>query len=76
MNFYSSLKISGTYLFNSKDNVITVTELNAIANALYSGLKKIPHGIKIPAAIGIRMTLYAKAQNKFNFTRDIVFLLI
>ena len=53
---------------------MTVTLLNAIANALYSGLKKIPQGIRAPAAIGIRITLYAKAQNKLSLTLDITFL--
>jgi hypothetical protein len=47
-----------------------------MANALNSGLKFIPQGISKPAAIGINITLYANAQNKFSRTLDIVFLLI
>ena len=58
----------GTYPFKSNERLKTDTELNAIAKPANSGLNIIPkNGYNTPAATGISITLYAKAQNKFCF---------
>ena len=47
---------------------MTVTELNAMASPANAGSNVIPKvGYKTPAAIGIKIVLYAKAQNMFSF---------
>src|SRR5690625_4116401 len=61
------------FIFNLKLFKTTLTELNAMAAPANIGFNKYPvKGYKIPAAIGIPMTLYINAQNKFSFKVCIV----
>ena len=58
-----------------RDNVITVTELIAIARPAKAGSNVIPNaGYKTPAATGIKIELYANAQKMFSLILRITFL--
>src|SRR3989344_7000423 len=61
--------------FNKRELETTEIELKAMATEAKIGLSNNPkNGYKTPIATGIRIMLYPKAQNKFNFIVFIVFL--